>query len=540
MHQPNAFDAIVIGGGHNGLIAGSYLSRRGARVMVLEARDRIGGAADTSSPWPEHPDWRVNTYSYTCGLLSQRVRDDLELARYGLALHPAGPFYQAFPDGRSLRVWADRPSATREEVAKFSARDADALEGFDQWIGDVVRVLFPLLTQVPPRLGSLRFGDLLEQAQLAWSFRGLGERGVATLTQLFTMSIADVLDRWFESDEIKASFTPLSVIGAWAGPYEPGTAYVLMHHLAADVPGGNAGAWAFPEGGMGGVSQAILRSGQAHGMQVRTRAKVARILTVGDRARGVVLTSGEELTATTIVTSVHPQLTFLRFLDPGELPDAFVRDIRAWRSRSGCVKVNLVLSELPDFIADPGTDLQEHHTGYLEYCLSMDHVERAFEDARNGRAAVMPYGDANIPTTLDRTLMPEGLHQFSIFTQYVPSEWNLEPHRDELEAYADRLIDGYTALAPNLKSSIVARQVLGPYDMEQDLGMIGGNIFHGELSVDQLFHMRPAPGYADYRSPIPGLYHASSATHGGGGVTGIPGYQAVRQILRDRKERARR
>jgi phytoene dehydrogenase-like protein len=314
-----------------------------------------------------------------------------------------------------------------------------------------------------------------------------------------------------------------------------------MHHIAADVPAGNAGAWSFPEGGMGAVSQSIRRAAQSHGAEVRTNARVARILTRADgTAEGVVLESGEEIRAPWIVTSIHPRLTFLNLLDSRTLPDEFVRDIEAWRSRSGSVKVNLALSELPDFLADPGSNQQEHHTGYLEYCVSMDHVERAFLDARAGRPASVPYGDANIPTTLDRSLMPKGTHMMSIFSQYVPHDWSLEPHREELESYADRLIDGYAQLAPNLKASIIARQVIGPYDMEQDLGMVGGNIFHGELAVDQLFHMRPTPGYADYRTPVPGLYHASSATHGGGGVTGIPGYQAVRQLLHDRKRRAKR
>ena len=251
------------------------------------------------------------------------------------------------------------------------------------------------------------------------------------------------------------------------------------------------------------------------------------------------LENGEELTAPTIVTTIHPKITFLDQIDKHELPADFVRDIERWKTRSGVVKINIAISELPDFIADPGTQQQDHHTGSVELCLSTEYAERAFQDAKNGKGAERPFVDGTIPTTWDKTLTPEGVHVFSMFTQWCPKEWANEPHREELEAYADRVIDGYNELAPNFKASVIARQVIGPYDMEQELGLIGGNIFHGELTPEQLFHMRPAVGYADYRSPIPGLYQASSATHGGGGVTGIPALNCFKQIMADRK-RARR
>jgi phytoene dehydrogenase-like protein len=286
---------------------------------------------------------------------------------------------------------------------------------------------------------------------------------------------------------------------------------------------------------MGGVSEACRRAAESFGAEIRTNAKVGRILVRGGRAVGVALENGEELRAPVVVTTIHPKIAFLRLMDETELPPDFVRDIQNWKTRSGVVKINFAISELPDFIADPGKNLQDHHTGSVELCFSPEYAETAFQDAHFLRkASERPFVDGVIPTTMDPTLMPEGVHNFSMFTQWVPDDWVNEPHREELEEYADRIVDLYTELAPNFKSSVIARQVIGPYDMEQELGLIGGNIFHGELSVDQLFHMRPAPGYADYRTPIRGLYHGSSATHAGGGVCGIPGWQAFRQAKKDR------
>ena len=288
---------------------------------------------------------------------------------------------------------------------------------------------------------------------------------------------------------------------------------------------------------MGAVSDAFRRSAESFGCKVRTEAPVEKILIENGRAKGVVITGGEELYAPVIVTACHPQITFLQQIDRSELPTEFVRDIENWRSRSGTVKINLAISELPSFIADPNPrdgSIPWHLTGSVELSLSPKYVEDAFQDAKQGRAATAPFSDGVIPTVVDKTLAPEGVHIFSLFTQWCPHEWSKEPHTEELEAYTDRIIDLYDSLAPGFKSSVIARQTLGPYEMEQELGMIGGNIFHGELAADQLFHMRPAPGYSDFRSPIKGLYQAHSGTHAGGGVNGIPGYHAVRQIVKDR------
>jgi phytoene dehydrogenase-like protein len=377
--------------------------------------------------------------------------------------------------------------------------------------------------------------DLVDTLKTAWRARGLGVRGVGDVTRLFTMSVSDLLNDWFESDAVKGMLTVNGVIGTWAGPDSPGTAYVMLHHSIGDVGDGHLGSWGFQQGGMGAVSAACRRAAESFGAEIRTNAKVSKILVQGGRAVGVALENGEELRAPVVVTTIHPKIAFLDLIDRHELPPEFVRDIEVWKTRSGVVKINVAISELPDFIADPGKQQQDHHTGSVELCFSPEYAERAFQDAHMDHVgAARPFVDGVIPTTLDRELMPEGVHFFSMYTQWCPHEWAQEPHREELEAYADRVIDGYTELAPNLKASVIARQVIGPYDMEQELGLIGGNIFHGELSVDQLFHMRPAPGYADYRTPLRGLYHGSSATHAGGGVIGIPGWQAFRQAKADR------
>ncbi|MGH2590584.1 MAG: phytoene desaturase family protein [Actinomycetota bacterium] len=531
----NVYDAIVIGGGHNGLVSAGFLAKSGARTVVLEARGKTGGAADTSSPWPEHPDFKVTTYSYVMSLMPPTIIRELDLERHGYKVTPFGPYYQAYPDGRSIKIYTDDAKKNHESISQFSRKDAEAMPKWDAWLSGVADVLGPLLLQVPPPLGSLKVRDLLDQLRVAWKARGLGVRGVGDVTKLFTMSVSDLLDEWFESDPVKGMLTVNGVIGTWAGPDSPGTAYVMLHHSIGDVGDGHLGSWGYQEGGMGAVADACRRAAESFGAEIRTDARVGKILVRGGRAVGVALESGEELRAPVVVTTIHPKIAFLRLIDEADLPADFVRDIRNWRTRSGVVKINFAISELPDFIADPGKNLQDHHTGSVELCFSADFAEKAFQDAHFLRkASERPFVDGVIPTTLDPTLMPEGVHNFSMFTQWVPHDWVNEPHRDELEQYADRIVDLYTELAPNFKSSVIARQIIGPYDMEQELGLIGGNIFHGELSVDQLFHLRPAPGFADYRTPIRGLYHGSSATHAGGGVCGIPGWQAFRQVKKDR------
>jgi phytoene dehydrogenase-like protein len=531
------WDAIVVGGGHNGLTCAAYLARAGLRPLVLEKRSLVGGAAVTEEPWPGY---KVSTLSYVQSLMPPRIIRELELPKRGYKVYPMGPYFMGFPDGSGVVMYEDR-DRRHSEMAKFSRHDADVYDDFVAWKDGLAQVVRHLLWMTPPKLGSRSLPDLLDQLRFAWKLRGLGWRGTADLTRIMTMSAADLLDDWFESDRIKAGLSIDGIIGTWAGPYEPGTAYVLLHHEIGTVDEDEAtapiGGWGYVEGGMGAVSRNLAEAVVEYGGTVRTDASVERILVDGDRAVGVVLESGEEIRAKLVISNAHPQITFLRLLDEHKLPAEFVRDVRNYDTRSGTVKVNLAISELPDFRSHPGTNLQPHHTGAIELAHSMEYVQRAFDDARQGRGSEHPYCDGVIASTLDSTLAPEGMHIFSMFAQWVPESWRDAPHREEVEAFADRLIDGYTELAPNLRDAIVHRQVIGPYEMEQEYGLIGGNIFHGELTLNQLFHMRPVAGYADYRTPLRGLYQCGSSTHPGGGVTGLPGRNAAREILRDRRRR---
>ncbi|MGZ6886222.1 MAG: phytoene desaturase family protein [Acidimicrobiia bacterium] len=524
------FDVVVIGGGHNGLVAAGLLAKRGARVTVLERREQVGGAAISEQPWG--PDFTVTALSYVVSLMPPTIRRELELDRHGYRVHPQGPYFAPRPDGPALQLFDD-PGARRASIARFSDRDADAYVEWERWLGGLADVLAPLLTETPPRLGSHRPADLLAQARLGWRARGWTERQVADITRLFTMSIADLVEERFESDAMRGVLSVSGVIGTWAGPRSAGTAYVMAHHQIGEIDDGKLGAWGFPEGGMGSVTRALRDAARSFGADVRTDTPVARILVRDGRTYGVVTERGDEILADVVVAATHPQITFLRQLEPADLPDDFLDDVRRWKTRSGTVKVNLALDRLPEFTAAPGFD-PDVHGGTIVLAPSLDHVEAAFQDAVAGRPAAAPFADICIPSVFDRTLAPEGKHVMSMFTQWVPHDWAGTPRRDELDAYADRVVAAVEAVAPGFTDSILHRQVIGPYEMEHTYGLVGGNIFHGELSPSQLFHLRPAPGYADYRTPIAGLYQASSATHGGGGVTGIPGLKVVDAIHHDR------
>ena len=535
--MPNEpFDVVVIGGGHNGLVAAGLLAKRGARVTVLERRDQVGGAAITEQPWG--PDFKMTALSYVVSLMPPTILRELQLERHGYRILPQGPYFAPRPDGPALRL-PDAPAARHAAISQFSTHDADAYERWETWLGGLADVLAPLLTETPPRLGSHRPADLLAQGRFGWMAREWDQRAVADVTRLFTMSIADLVEEEFESDAMRGVLSVSGVIGTWAGPRSAGTAYVMAHHKVGDVGDGQLGAWGFPEGGMGSVTRALRDAAMSFGAHVRTNTAVARILVRDGATYGVVTETGEEILVDCVIAATHPQITFLHQLDAADLPSEFVDDIRRWKTRSGTVKVNLALDRLPEFTSAPGFD-PDVHGGTIVLAPSLDHVENAFQDAVAGRPAAAPFADICIPSVFDRTLAPEGKHVMSMFTQWVPCAWSEVVHRDELDAYADRVIAQVEAVAPGFTSSILHRQVIGPYDMEHTYGLIGGNIFHGELSPAQLFHMRPAPGYADYRTPIRGLYQASSATHGGGGVTGIPGLKVVEQIAHDRTTKWRR
>ena len=529
-------DVVVIGGGHNGLVAAAYLARAGLATVVCERRDVPGGAAVSEHPFG--PDYTVTSLSYVVSLLPPDLVRDLRLEQHGYHVYPQGPYFAPRRDGRYLRL-PDDPAERRAEIAKFSARDADAYVSYQAYLAGVGRVLGPLLHQIPPRLGSRRPADLLRQARLLGSLRGLDERAAVDVTRVLTGSIADLVEGYFESPAMRGLLSVSGVIGTWAGPRSAGTAYVMLHHHIGET-GGQAGAWGFPRGGMGAVTEALARAARMSGAQVRTGAEVARIRTRGGRVAGVTLTSGESIDAQVVVTTAHPQISFLRLLDEAELPADFVADIRGWRSRSGTVKINLALDRLPVFTGHPAPD-PSVYGGTIVLAESLDDIENAFQDAVAGAPAQLPFADICIPSVFDDSLAPAGKHVMSLFTQWVPSGFAAAPHDASLEAFADRVLARVEAVAPGFTASVLHRQVIGPHQMQEEYGLIGGNIFHGELSLGQMFHARPAAGYADLRTPVRGLYQAGSATHGGGGVTGIPGRNVVRQILADRRaERWRR
>ncbi len=531
------YDAVVIGGGHNGLVAGAYLARDKMSTLVLEARDVVGGAAVSEQPFG--PDYTVTMLSYVVSLLPPTLVRELRLTEHGYHVYPQGPYFAPRRDGRFLQLPKD-PVARRSQIAAFSARDADAYDSWQEWLDRLGGILGPLLSQVPPRLGSRRPADLIRQARLLASLRGVDERAAVDLTRLLTASIADLVEDRFESDAVRGALAVSGVIGTWAGPRSAGTAYVMAHHHIGDLGDGQVGAWGFPRGGMGGLTQALAAAARSFGAEVRTAAPVAQICTQpgasGPVTTGVRLHSGEEIHASIVVTTAHPQISFLRLLERSQLPADFIDDIETWKTRSGTVKINLALDRLPTFASHPQFDPQVHG-GTIVLADSLDDVEGAFQDAVAGRPAGHPFADICIPSVFDDSLAPPGHHVMSMFTQWVPHGWSTSPDAAALAAYADRVLARMEQVAPGFTDSIVDKIVIGPHEMEQEYGLVGGNIFHGELTPGQLFHARPAAGFADLRTPVAGLYQAGSSTHGGGGVTGIPGRNVVRQIAADQRLR---
>ena len=428
-------DVVVIGGGHNGLIAAAYLARAGLATVVCERRDLPGGAAVSEHPFG--PDYTVTSLSYVVSLLPPDLVRDLRLEQHGYHVYPQGPYFAPRQDGRYLRLPED-PAERRSEIAKFSARDAEAYVPYQEYLAGVGRVLGPLLHQIPPRLGSRRPADLLRQARLLGSLRGLDERAAVDVTRVLTGSIADLVEGYFESPAMRGLLSVSGVIGTWAGPRSAGTAYVMLHHHIGEA-GGQAGAWGFPRGGMGALTGALARAARMSGAQVRTGAEVARIRTRGGRVAGVTLATGESIDAPVVVTTAHPQISFLRLLDEAELPGDFVADIRGWRSRSGTVKINLALDRLPVFTGYPDPD-PSVYGGTIVLAESLDDIETAFQDAVAGAPAQLPFADICIPSVFDDSLAPAGKHVMSLFTQWVPSWFAAAPHDASLEAYADRVL----------------------------------------------------------------------------------------------------
>jgi phytoene dehydrogenase-like protein len=520
------WDVVVIGGGHNGLVAAAYLARAGLNTLVCERRDVVGGAAVSEHPFG--PDYTVTSLSYVVSLLPADLVRDLQLDKHGYHVFPQGPYFAPRADGRYLRLPSD-PAQRHAEISKFSAADAASYERYDAHMARMAAVLAPMLTEIPPRLGSHRPVDLIRQGLLLRHLRGVDTRAAVDLTRLLTGSIADLLDGYFESDALRGLLSVSGVIGTWAGPRSAGSAYVTLHHHIGNVDG-QAGAWGFPRGGMGGVTGALAASARSFGVTLRTGAEVTRIRTRSGRVLGVALADGAEIDASTVITTAHPQISFLRLLDPAELPADFVADIRSWQSRSGTVKINLAVDRLPVFTSHPELDPQVHG-GTIVFAESLDDLEFAYQDAVAGRPSAVPFADICIPSVFDDSLAPAGQHVVSMFTQWVPHTYADHPDDAAVEAYADRVLARMDAVAPGFASSVLHRQVIGPHRMQEEYGLVGGNIFHGELTLGQMFHARPAAGFADLRTPVSGLYQAGSGTHGGGGVTGIPGRNVVRQVL---------
>jgi len=525
------YDAVIVGGGHNGLVTAAYLGRAGRKVLVLERRELVGGCAVTEEIWPGY---RVSTAAYLTSLLQERIVRELELPRYGYRVDAKDPaFFSAFPDGRHFFMWQDR-TKTLAEIAKFSRRDAEVYPAYEDLLERISQVVEGLLLTTPPNFPPRTGMDFIDYLKLVGRVRGLSTKDVVALVKIFTQSAAEFLDEWFESEQVKVTLATDGVIGANGGPRSPGTAYILLHHCMGGVAG-HRGLWGFVRGGMGAVSEAMAASARAKGVEIRTNAAVAKVTVRGGRAQGVVLESGEEIEAGMVASNLDPKVTFLRLLDAGDLEPDFVAAIRHFRIEGTSCKINLALNGLPEFTAYPGAPsgaAGPHHRATMHICPSIEYVERAWDDAKYGRASERPLLELTIPTMYDPTLAPAGKHIMGIFLQYAPYTLREGTWDDLREPFGDRVIALIEEYVPNIRRIIEHRQVLSPLDLERRFGITGGNIFHGEMSLDQMFVMRPVAGWARYRTPVKGLFLCGSGAHPGGGVMGAPGFNCAREMLK--------
>jgi phytoene dehydrogenase-like protein len=524
--MPAAYDAIIIGGGHNGLVCAAYLGRAGRRVLVLERRERVGGAAVSEQIFPG---FTYSVFSYVVSLLRPEIIRDLELARHGLHILPLESTLTPLANGDYLAQWNDH-DRNRRELARHSLRDAEAYDEFGLLMHEMSRAVKPILGMAPPDPASLAPSDLIGLARLGSHLRSLGARKFNALTKLMTMSSADYLDEWFETEALKATKSASGIIGTLAGPRSPGTAYVLLHHYMGEIDGVFR-AWGFAKGGNGSVSAAIAAAARSFGAEIRTEAPVARVLVEGGRAAGVVLEGGEEIRARRVASGADPRRTFLGLVGAAHLPPEFVDGIRRFRFRGASAKVNLALDALPEFTCLPGSG--PHLRGAISVSPSVDYLERAYDEGKYGEFSRRPYMDIIIPSMIDPAMAPPGKHVMSIFAQYAPYHLNGGWTDARREAFGDAVVDTLAEYAPNLKSIILHRQVITPADIERVVGLTEGSIFQGELSLQQMFFLRPVPGWAKYRTPIRGLYQCGSGTHPGGGVMGAPGRLAALAMLKD-------
>jgi phytoene dehydrogenase-like protein len=526
MRRTVTWDVIVVGGGHNGLITAAYLARAGRRVLVLEKRPRVGGAAVTEEIFPG---FKFSTFSYVVSLLRPEIIRDLDLPGHGLHILPLESTLTPMENGDYLAGWADHDE-TRRELYRHSPRDAEAYDVYGRLMYHMAHAVKPILSLVPPDPTSLNPKDLMGLLRLGKHFRGLGAEQFHALFKLMTMSSADFLDEWFETDVLKATKSASGIIGTFLGPRSPGTAYVLLHHYMGEIDGVFR-AWGFAKGGTGSVSEAIAGAARRLGAEIRTDAGVARVLVKDGRATGVVLENGDEIRAHVVVSGLDPRRTFLGLLDERDLPDELVADIKRFKFRGSSGKVNLALAELPNFTCLPGKG--PHLRGAVSISPSLEYVERAYDDAKWGEFSRRPYMDIVIPSMIDPDMAPPGKHVMSIFVQYAPYNINGGWTNQKREAFGDAVIDAVARFAPNFKSIILHRQVITPLDIERITGLSEGNIFAGELALHQLFFLRPAPGWAKFRTPVAGFYQCGSGTHPGGGIMGASGLLAAREILKD-------
>jgi phytoene dehydrogenase-like protein len=527
-----SYDVLIIGAGHNGLTCAAYLGRAGLKVKVLERRWVVGGAAVTEE---FYPGFRNSVAAYTVSLLNPKVIRDLDLHGHGLRIveRRALNFLPA-DDGRYLLIGEGR---TKREIAKFSARDAERYDGFSAELSQIADVLRAIALEPPPNIVPPRdrrgVAEFLRLLKLGNHLRALDQPRRRALLDLFTKSAADYLEGWFESEPVQAVFGFDSIVGNYASPYTPGTAYVLLHHAFGEV-NGKKGVWGHAIGGMGAITQAMAKAAASHGVEIETRAEVREVIVEKDRAAGVVLSDGRRIRARAVAANVDPKRLYGRLVPAGALPTDFSERMARWKCGSGTFRMNVALSKLPSFSALPGDQVMDHHTSGIILAPSLAHMDRAYIDARQLGWSREPIVEMLIPSTLDDTLAPKGTHVASLFCQHVapelPGGRSWDDHR---ETVADLMMETVERFAPGFTASVLGRQIFSPLDLERTFGLTGGDIFHGAMTLDQIFSARPMLGYADYRSPVEGLYHCGSGAHPGGGVTGAPGHNAARVIIRD-------